>query len=91
MINAVLDASALLAWLQDAPGAAAVEEVLSGNAMSSVNWAEVLLKSLAHGVDIADLREAMEALGLVIVAFDSTLAERVARLWLTHKTLSLAD
>jgi PIN domain nuclease of toxin-antitoxin system len=59
--------------------------------MSSVNWAEVLQKSLAHGVDIADLREAMEALGLVIVAFDSTLAERVARLWLTHKTLSLAD
>lgn len=56
-----------------------------------VNWAEVLQKSLAHGVDIADLREAMEALGLVIVAFHSTLAERAARLWLTHKTLSLAD
>ncbi|GIV70883.1 PIN domain-containing protein [Caldilinea sp.] len=87
----VLDVSALLAWLQDEPGAAAVKEVLSGSAMSSVNWAEVLQKSLAHGVDIADLREAMEALGLVIVAFDSTLAERAARLWLTHKTLSLAD
>ncbi len=45
MSSCVLDASAVLAYLRDEPGALLVEAALAnGAAMSSVNWAEVLSK-----------------------------------------------
>jgi ribonuclease VapC len=45
MSHSVLDASALLAYLRDEPGALPVEVALTqGAAMSAVNWAEVLSK-----------------------------------------------
>jgi PIN domain nuclease of toxin-antitoxin system len=90
-MNAVLDASALLAWLQDEPGAGLVEAELAAAVMSSVNWAEVLQKSLAHGVDVVGLRLDLEALGLVILPFDAEDAERSAQLWSPGSSLSLAD
>ncbi|HHY54723.1 MAG TPA: type II toxin-antitoxin system VapC family toxin [Chloroflexi bacterium] len=90
-MKAVLDASALLAWLQNEPGAAIVEELLSESAISSLNWSEVLQKSLAHGVEITGLRQDMEALGLVILPFDRDAAEQAARLWSADSSLSLAD
>ncbi len=80
-MNAVLDASALLAWLQAEPGAEMVEAELASAATSSLNWSEVLQKSLVHGVEITGLREDMEALGLAIVPFDVDDAEQTARLW----------
>jgi len=49
---AVLDASALLAYLQGEPGAERVAEVLViGAAISSVNWAETLTKLAERGQD----------------------------------------
>jgi PIN domain nuclease of toxin-antitoxin system len=39
-MKAVLDASALLAYLQNEPGSEAVEAVLDESIISSVNWAE---------------------------------------------------
>jgi PIN domain nuclease of toxin-antitoxin system len=90
-VNAVLDASALLAWLQAEPGAESVEAELATAAISSLNWSEVLQKSLAHGVEIAGLREDLEALGLAIVPFDAVDAEQAARLWAPGNGLSLAD
>lgn len=48
--TAVLDASALLAYLQGEPGADYVAASLTqGTAMSAVNWAEVLSKLLERG------------------------------------------
>jgi ribonuclease VapC len=90
-VKAILDASALLAWLQNEPSAAVVEEVLPESAISSLNWSEVLQKSLAHGVDITGLRQDLEALGLVILPFDGDAAEQAARLWSAGSSLSLAD
>lgn len=90
-MNAVLDASALLAWLQTEPGAEMVEAELPSAAISSLNWSEVLQKSLAHGVEITGLREDMEALGLAIMPFDVEDAEQAARLWAPGSGLSLAD
>lgn len=90
-MRAVLDASALLAWLQDEPGAAVVEAELADGAISSLNWSEVLQKSLAHGVDTTGLREDLEASGLAIVPFDADDAEQAARLWAPGSGLSLAD
>lgn len=90
-MNAVLDASALLAWLQSEPGGELVEEKLAVGAISSLNWSEVLQKSLAHGIDVTGLRQDLEALGLVIMPFDADDAEQAARLWSQGSGLSLAD
>jgi PIN domain nuclease of toxin-antitoxin system len=61
--------------------------------MSSVNWCEVVQKSLRRDVDVATLRQYLADLGFRIIAFDADDAERAARLWSTthHLGLSLAD
>ena len=41
------------------------------SAISSVNWAEMVQKSIAGGVDVDGLREEVEALGLSIFPFTS--------------------
>ena len=54
----VLDASALMAWLQDEDGAPVVVEALSaGAAVSVVNWAEVLSNIAANGDDPQQVAE----------------------------------
>ena len=92
-MTAVLDASALLVVLHDEPGAAEAVPLLEGATISAVNWAEVLQKAAARGVDTADLREDVEALGLGIAAFDAEAAAATAALWpLTRDAgLSLGD
>jgi ribonuclease VapC len=90
-MNAVLDASAVLAWLLDEPGAERVEAVLEGAAMSSLNWSEVTQKLLQRGTAYDGLRSELTSLGLAIVAFDHEDAERTAELWKVAPNLSLAD
>ena len=68
-MKAVLDASALLAYLQDEPGSETIEPMLDESAISSVNWTEVVQKSIAGGVDVDGLREDVEALGLSLLPF----------------------
>ena len=89
----VLDASALLAWLHDEPGGDQVEALLEVAVMSTVNWSEVLQKSLARGVAVEGLREDLEALGLQIEPFTMRDAEIAAGLWKQTRALglSLAD
>lgn len=58
MAGSVLDASALLAYLADEPGAAAVAEAIAdGTTISTVNLAEVLSRTADRGVDPARLVE----------------------------------
>lgn len=89
----VLDASAVLAALQGEPGGLDVEAQLERAALSGVNLAEVLQRSLARGVVVEGIREDLEALGLTILPFTVEDADAVAKLWLaTHKLgLSLGD
>ena len=89
----VLDASALLAMLQGEAGGEAVEPLLSGAVMSSVNWSEVIQKALEREVEVTGLREDVEALGLTILPFTADQAERTARLRAPTRDLglSLAD
>jgi ribonuclease VapC len=56
-MKTVLDASALLAYLQDEPGEEMVRAVLADSSISSVNWAEVVQKVLAAGIDINKVRQ----------------------------------
>jgi PIN domain nuclease of toxin-antitoxin system len=92
-MTVILDASVLLAYLQDEPGGEAIEGVLAEAVMSSVNWAEVVQKSVAAGVVIDGMREDLEALGLEIVPFTPEEGEIAGRLWLQTKQagLSLGD
>ena len=92
-IQAVLDASALLAFLQDESGSKKVDNVLEQACISSVNWSEVVKKAIAAGVDPEGSRQELEALGLLIYDFTAEQAETAGRLWEQTKThgLSLGD
>lgn len=92
-MTTVLDASALLAFLQDEPGSTQVEAVLPEAVMSSVNWSEVVQKTIAAGIDVNGMREDLEALGLKILPFPAEEAELAGQLWQRTKPtgLSLGD
>lgn len=89
----VLDASALLAFVQREPGAELVEQVLDLSVISSVNWSEVAQKAASRGAAVETLRRQLEALGLAIVPFAAADAERTAELWPAGRPagLSLGD
>jgi PIN domain nuclease of toxin-antitoxin system len=65
----VLDASAVLAVLEDEPGAEEIERRLQSNlaAIGTVNLAE-------RGMPEAEIREALSALALEVYPFDESLA-----------------
>jgi PIN domain nuclease of toxin-antitoxin system len=89
----VLDASALLAYLQGEPGAAEVAPLIEHGRISAVNWSEVVQKSLAHGVAVDRVERRLLALGLVIDPFTAADAAIAAELWSITRVagLSLAD
>jgi len=67
----VLDASALLAYLLDEPGAERVQEALATDALvGTVNLAEVLSKLADAGEDPEEAMNAIGALPLELVPFD---------------------
>ena len=74
-MNVVLDASALLAYLQDEPGGERVRAVIPRSVMSTVNWAEVIGKARDDGVDTRGLREDLASLGLALEPFSAEQAE----------------
>lgn len=80
-MTVVLDASALLAYLKDEPGGDAVDAVLTEARISSVNWSEVIQKSLAAGVAVDGMLDDLQALGLTVEPFTSEDAEEAGRLW----------
>ena len=92
-MTTVLNASALLSFLQDELGGDQVEAVLPEAVISSVNWAEVVQKSVAAGVDVDGMRDDLEALGLKILSFTAEEAELAGRLWQQTRQagLSLGD
>jgi PIN domain nuclease of toxin-antitoxin system len=92
-VKNILDASALLAYLQDESGSEVVDKVLTHAIMNSVNWAEVVQKAVAKQINISGMRSELEVLGLVIVPFTVEEAELAARLWKATRQhgLSLGD
>ena len=68
----VLDASALLAWLQREPGADKVEHALLADRclLSAVNFSEVIAKLADYGVEAGpQLAASLESIGVEIVPF----------------------
>jgi PIN domain nuclease of toxin-antitoxin system len=92
-MSLVLDTSALLAFLHSEPGQERVRNALNTAHVSTVNWAEVLQKSLRRQVDITGMQEEFTEIGVTFEPFTPKQAEITAYLW--DKTcqfgLSLAD
>jgi ribonuclease VapC len=70
----VLDASALLALLQEEPGADLVLKLLPNSVISSVNFSETVTKLASYGMPETDIHNLLEMLGLEIIPFDTTQA-----------------
>lgn len=92
-MTVILDASALLAYLKGEPGQAVVDGVLSESVMSSVNWAEVVQKSVSAGVEVDGMLDDLRALGLRVEPFTPEDGERAGQLWAQTRSagLSLGD
>lgn len=91
--KAILDASALLALIQEEKGSEVIKPLLKYSVMSTVNVAETL--TFLQKVDIAPT-EGVDSISLLIneiVDFDVDQAREVAELYpkVKHKGLSLGD
>jgi ribonuclease VapC len=87
--KAVMDASAVLALIQDERGAETLRPLLPRAVVCSVNIAEVLAKLVRDGMPRAEASVALDALHLEEVAFDAADAERSAGY--VTKGVSLGD
>ena len=90
---AVLDASAVLAWLRAEPGAEVVDDYLDTAVLSAVNLAEVHQKLAQHGVDADRAVTRLRPLGIRIEPLDAADAITASKLWPATRTagLSLGD
>ncbi|TRX01289.1 type II toxin-antitoxin system VapC family toxin [Candidatus Methylobacter oryzae] len=86
----MLDASALLAYLQQEQGYLQVEQILSTAFISTVNWCEVAQKLRSRSVDDTAVRENLAILGLRFIAFDLQHADKAAELWQITSPLGLS-
>ena len=89
-MSVVLDASALLAYLQDEPGGGRVKAMLGQAVLSTVNWAEVIGKARDKEIDVEGLKEDLESLGLRIEPFSAAQAEVAGRLKEATRRLGLS-
>ena len=93
MPSAVLDSSAVLALLNDEPGAEIVAETLATALVSTVNVAEVFGKLIDRGATLDQVETAFGTIGLDVVDFDFALARRTGTLreQQANRHLSLGD
>ncbi|MFZ0526129.1 MAG: type II toxin-antitoxin system VapC family toxin [Xanthobacteraceae bacterium] len=93
MASAVLDSSAILAILNNEPGADAVEEMLDDALVSTVNYAEVVAKLVERGGTSAQAQSVLRSIALTTSNFDILLAQRTGalRAETEKRGLSLGD
>ncbi|SNS50256.1 PIN domain nuclease, a component of toxin-antitoxin system (PIN domain) [Micrococcales bacterium KH10] len=87
----VLDASAVLAFLQDEQGADRVEKLLPSAVIGAANWSEVAQKVRARGGNWHVASALLQSYGLSIEAVTVSDAEQAAELWHRGSGLSLGD
>jgi len=80
MADVVLDASAVLALLNNEPGAERVAQTLPEAVINAVNMAEVYTRLFDWGVSREEIAEIIDALGMTQLAFDRELAWEAASL-----------
>jgi ribonuclease VapC len=87
----VLDASAVLAWLQQEEGADVVDPLLEGALMSVANWAEVLQKVENAGMDPQGTALSLQALGVQVAPLIEEDCAAIAKWWFVDSALALGD
>lgn len=87
----VIDASLVLAWLQDEPGADDAEPLLLEGVIGAANWSEVLQKARQHGAPVELVGRLLATFGLRVADVTAEDAERAAAMWRIGSPLSLAD
>lgn len=91
-MSVVLDASALLAYVADEPGADLVETaLLDGARCGAANWSEVAQKVIAADRDWELVRGLLSSYDLAVEAVSEEDAEWAARRWRRGEGLSLGD
>ncbi len=92
MNKAILDASALIAFVRKERGHEIVREWIVDSAISAVNFAEVMQKLGNESVEEKMLRSVVQNLSVQVVAFDREHAIIVGKLYPNaNKGISLAD
>lgn len=74
MTNLILDASALLALLNEEPNTERWAAAVKDAAISAVNFSEVVAKLTDAGMNEAEIRAVLDPLGVSVEAFDVGLA-----------------
>ncbi len=88
----VLDASAVLVYLQAEEGAQLVEEALEQGALvGAANWSEVAQKIIAAGRDWSLVRALLLSYEVAVSSVSADDAELAARRWHRGQGLSLGD
>ncbi|WP_454301792.1 type II toxin-antitoxin system VapC family toxin [Salana multivorans] len=87
----VLDASAVLAFLQGEPGSERVEAALESGVIGAANWSEVAQKVHAAGADWDVARALLRSYGCTVEPVTIADAESAALAWRAGSGLSLAD
>ena len=90
MPDAVLDASAVLAYVRREPGWDAVEDLLTRSLLSAVNLTEVVATLVQRGADPALAREIVDSLGCETVSVGFDLAFRAGTLEPETRALGLS-
>ncbi len=90
-MTSVVDASVVLAWLQDEPGANEAEPWLMEGVIGAANWSEVLQKVRQHGAPAGVVARLLASFGLTVVEVSRSDAEIAADLWQRGTPLSPAD
>lgn len=93
MSKVVLDASALLALVNQEPGQDMVAELLPRSLVSAVNASELVAKLTDQGMPEGEIQEILTALNLTVVPFDrgQGLVAGYLRPVTKHLGLSLGD
>ena len=90
MSDFVLDASAVIAFLNDEPGADRVHNLIPFSVVGAVNVSEVLTKGVEFGHTLATVQKSFELLGLEVIEFTYDHARKAADLRPATKKLGLS-
>lgn len=89
MSSIVLDASALLAILNQESRATQWEDAVPDAALSAVNLSEVVARLADVGMSERQIRDSLD-LGMTVVPFDAVLAHAAGLLWPKTRALGLS-
>jgi PIN domain nuclease of toxin-antitoxin system len=90
-VTAVVDASIVLAWLQNEPGSDKAEGYLTEGVIGAANWSEVLQKARQHGAQPGLVALLLTSFGLDVIEVTAEDAEIAATMWQPGSPLSLGD